>query len=391
MHRPGAAHAQHPAVPRPARLHRQPRRGRGHLRRPLAARRCCGRCVDKLRDGPARRRDGRRRRDVAVPDGSAHHDYEELLAAAEPRRTFARRRREHGPRRCATRAAPPATRRASSTRHRSTVLHSHGRADSPTASASAERDVVLPVVPDVPRQRLGAAPTAPCSPGATLVMPGPEPVAAGDRRAASSGSGSRSPPACRRSGWACCPMLDGPRPVGAARDPVRRLGGAAGRCRRPTATQIGLPDPAGVGHDRDQPGRHRSAGSAVDAGPIAPRTSWPTSAPGQGHRRAAASTLRIVDPDTGEAAAVGRRGHRRAAGRGPVDRAGVLQRRARRRAVFTDDGWLRTGDVATVDARRLHPARRPHQGPHQVRRRVDLLGRARERDHGATRRSPRPR
>ena len=33
-------------------------------------------------------------------------------------------------------------------------------------------------------------------------------------------------------------------------------------------------------------------------------------------------------------------------------------------------------------ARRLRPARRPHQGPRQVRRRVDLLGRARERDHG---------
>ena len=33
----------------------------------------------------------------------------------------------------------------------------------------------------------------------------------------------------------------------------------------------------------------------------------------------------------------------------------------------------------------LHPARRPHQGPGQVRRRVDLLGRARERDHGPPR------
>ena len=33
-------------------------------------------------------------------------------------------------------------------------------------------------------------------------------------------------------------------------------------------------------------------------------------------------------------------------------------------------------------ARRLHPARRPHEGPRQVRRRMDLLGRARERDHG---------
>src|SRR3712207_7028752 len=29
VHRPGGAHAQHPAVPRAADLHRQPRRGRG--------------------------------------------------------------------------------------------------------------------------------------------------------------------------------------------------------------------------------------------------------------------------------------------------------------------------------------------------------------------------
>src|SRR5207247_11211070 len=33
-------------------------------------------------------------------------------------------------------------------------------------------------------------------------------------------------------------------------------------------------------------------------------------------------------------------------------------------------------------ARRLHPDRRPNQGRYQVRRRVDLLGRARERGDG---------
>ncbi len=53
---------------------------------------------------------------------------------------------------------------------------------------------------------------------------------------------------------------------------------------------------------------------------------------------------------------------------------------------FTDDGWLRTGDVAELEARCVHQARRPHQGPGQVWRRVDLLGRARERRHGAPRR-----
>ena len=39
---------------------------------------------------------------------------------------------------------------------------------------------------------------------------------------------------------------------------------------------------------------------------------------------------------------------------------------------FTDDGWLRTGDVADDRRRGPHPPRRPHEGPHQVGRRVDL-------------------
>ncbi len=61
VHRTGAAHPQHPALRRPARLHRQSRRGRGHLRRPQPA-------PDpvaphrRLQDRPARGRDGRLRR-----------------------------------------------------------------------------------------------------------------------------------------------------------------------------------------------------------------------------------------------------------------------------------------------------------------------------------------
>ena len=52
------------------------------------------------------------------------------------------------------------------------------------------------------------------------------------------------------------------------------------------------------------------------------------------------------------------------------------------RESFTDDGWLRTGDVADDRRRGLHPPRRPHEGPHQVGRRVDQLGRDRERADG---------
>ena len=51
-----------------------------------------------------------------------------------------------------------------------------------------------------------------------------------------------------------------------------------------------------------------------------------------------------------------------------------------------DSGWLRTGDIAAVDEQRLRADHRPRQGRDQVRRRVDLLGRARERGDGAPRR-----
>ena len=91
--------------------------------------------------------------------------------------------------------------------------------------------------------------------------------------------------------------------------------------------------------------------------------------------------FRVVDPVMLEPPAVGRRVVRRAAGARPVDRPLVLQRRAVRRVVHR-------GRMAADrrhgggDARRLHQARRPHQGRHQVGRRVDLVRRPRERDHG---------
>ena len=49
---------------------------------------------------------------------------------------------------------------------------------------------------------------------------------------------------------------------------------------------------------------------------------------------------------------------------------------------WTDDGWFRTGDIVTIGSRRVCRDPGSRQGPRQVRRRVDLDGRARERADG---------
>ena len=120
-------------------LHRQPRRGRGDLRRPVAARRCCGRWsttfetvrhIVVMDDGKGEVPEPRRR-------SRPLHDYEDLLAAADAGRRSTSTTRT-GPRRCATRAAPPATRRASSTptARRSCTRWARMTADEPRRAAS---------------------------------------------------------------------------------------------------------------------------------------------------------------------------------------------------------------------------------------------------------------
>ena len=46
---------------------------------------------------------------------------------------------------------------------------------------------------------------------------------------------------------------------------------------------------------------------------------------------------------------------------------------------FTDDGWFKTGDIVTIDERRVVDDSGSRQGSHQVGRRVDQLHRARDR------------
>ena len=124
---------------------------------------------------------------------------------------------------------------------------------------------------------------------------------------------------------------------------MRRLGG-------PEGALGGLPgedrpaDPAGLGDDRDVPGRLRRPDQVHAARPL-------RGGAGRRARRAGprdpAGRVRIVEPGTddelpwdGEA-----RGELQVAG--PWIAAGYYNDE-RSKAPFTEDGWLRTGDVATI-------------------------------------------
>ena len=106
------------------------------------------------------------------------------------------------PPRCATRPARPATPKGVLYSHRALVLHTLGLSLD-AAWASREHDIVLPVVPMFHANAWGM-PFAAVMVGAKLVMPGPHLDPASLRRSVSDASASRSPAACRRSGWACC-------------------------------------------------------------------------------------------------------------------------------------------------------------------------------------------
>ena len=114
----GAAHAQHPPVPRAARLHRQPRRGPGRDRRRLA-RRPAGPAPaeDGDRAPRAGRRPGRRvgRPRLAALQRQGGAPSTRTSSPTSPRSSTGPRSTSAPRRRCATRAARPATRRASST------------------------------------------------------------------------------------------------------------------------------------------------------------------------------------------------------------------------------------------------------------------------------------
>ena len=231
--------------------------------------------------------------------------------------------------------------------HRSTFLHSMGVADRRRARALASATSSCRSC-RCSTPTPGACPRRPCWRARRSSCPGPDLTPPAHRRADRVDERVTVAAGVPTIWMGVLPMLDG-RDLSSLRDDPAA---AARPCRRSLSEayreQIGLPDPAGLGHDRDEPDRDSVCQRSEPLRRRSTRTSRPTCAPGGGIavplRRAADRRRRHR-----RGAAVGRRGDRRAAGRGPVDRAASTTTTTRGGDAFTDDGWLRTGDVATID------------------------------------------
>ena len=249
VHRPGPAHPEHPALPGPAHVHRQPRRRRGHLRRPLPAR-AAGAAAADVRARPPPRADGRRQGRGARRPARPH--VARLRGAARRRRPRRVPHRRRVPRRQHVlherHDGQPEGRRLHPPQH----VPAHDERDDGGLRRRARVRPRAAGRADVPRQRVGPRPRRRrCRRRPDHAGAGP--VRQGDRRPRRRGA--------RHRGGGRADDLDagasraeGPRHVGAAGDPVRWLG-------RPEGALRGVPrdaraaDPAGVGDDRDEPRR----------------------------------------------------------------------------------------------------------------------------------------
>ena len=216
-------------------VHRQPRRGRGDLRRPVAASALLWPLVDQFETV---------RHIVVMDDGKGE--------VPEPRR---RPGRSTTTRTCWPPPTPVDVRRRRREPRRGDGLHerhhrqpegrrllppldlpAHARLPwRPASLGVQESDRILPVVPMFHANAWGLAHAAVAA-GASLVMPGPDLSAPAHRQAHRGGAGhDRGRRAHDLDGRAA--RAEGPRHLGAAGHPVRRLGGAAGAVARATASR----------------------------------------------------------------------------------------------------------------------------------------------------------
>ena len=263
--------------------------------------------------------------DNEIPDDPRILDYEDA----------ARRRASRSTSTSTTRTRPPSMCYTSGTTgnpkgvvysHRSTFLHTHGRRWRRTPSASADPGRRTAGGADVPRQRLGHRAGRAGRRRRAGACPAAMTQAGAGRRCIVDGGRHvhrRRPD--HLAGHAAAPRR--PRPSTLRDDRLRRLGRAQGAVR-------GLPragraaDPAGLGHDRDHPLALVRRAQRVRRTPTT-RPGRPAGPAGHPAPRRGGPHRRRRHP---RAAALGRQGHRRAAGARPVVRAGLLQPRRRRGA-----------------------------------------------------------
>ncbi len=253
-----------------------------------------------------------------IPDDARVDDYEALLAAATPH-AFADVTDEHQAASMCYTSGTTGDPKGVVYSHRSVVLHSMGACLADTLAVS-EADVILPVVPMFHANAWGlcqAAVHGRLGGG----LPGGGPDAAGDHQA----HRRRGRDAGRRRAdhMDGRPAVAGRAAAPAAEHRVRRVGGARGPVR-------GVPpgdwpaDPAGLGHDRDQPARQRGPRPQRPAGGRR-LGGGPGGHPGHpGHPHAAGGVAHRLARDGG-GPALGRRGQRGGAGAGAVDRPLVLR------------------------------------------------------------------
>ena len=225
--------------------------------------------------------------------------------------------------------------------HRSMWLHSNACLTTSRVRAGRVRPAAAGR-PDVPRERVGAA--VRLLPGRRVarhartrpVTEGPARPARGERVTVTAGVPTI---------WmGMLPMLERPRPVRTARDHLRRLGRAEVVVRG--VAQGDRPaDHAGLGHDRDLADRDRRR-SCAPSSPTCPRTPRPTSAPQSASARPGVE-VRIVDSDTREELPWDDKASGEVEARGPWV-ATQYYRTDEPGEQFSPDGWLRTGDVATI-------------------------------------------
>jgi fatty-acyl-CoA synthase len=174
-------------------------------------------------------------------------------------------------------------------------------------SRCRERDVVLPVVPMFHANAWGL-PYGCLLAGTDLVCPGPDMTPDAIVDAAPATTGSPSPRASRRSGWAMLPLARRPRPVVAAHDLL--CGGSAVPKSLsevlPHVPAIGLPLTAGIWGMTETSPIATMGVLALPPRRACPTTSKATVRALQGHPRCRSSTCGIADPETGAEAALGR-------------------------------------------------------------------------------------